>query len=795
MHRLRPIVGPVRSALGQNVGPIARPSSCRIALAGSPPLLLLLLPQRRYYASRPTTVQPQIQRQSEDVGRSTPTTVEFEPETYQEKTPAAAAAAVASSSSTTAVAPGLAEGKAAMLAEDTSATMTAPTLVERLKSRYDRPLTLSRGPHQAIELPTFRDGHRAITAFELKRDLERWGRAIIGALAFATSVWVGFFVFCENFGLAAPAALWEDDVAANDHDKGWGWALENDDWTGGRSGGTSSALPLEARRQLHMAWFALFWPLGSTEAELHEQMVQDANEAESGERSLFSRIREVLGADSQETLGGLLTDGQRQLTLLPPIAIAEAYVRSAIEETLADKSTTVWLPPALVSDDLPLPPAALHRPRIDRPASTVGITLLIRHAVLLEQMATDESLERARALFERVLRAINGFKGAETLEAQLARRLGDLGRATGDPRADAWLRWGVERVTGYRPTDDDDGSLAALQASRGTPSQRHSWWPLSWASAKAAKDAPPADNALSAADASSSSSSSIAALLALRRTESIPPARQRALLSLVASLSAVQSRPDTLTAARETQSAALDFIAAATVRLPDPASMSAVASRQLHQLALERYRALFSTHLAEVLYVSDLAAAGGRTTASLLDSAFQQAVAVADALAPPPPPPPPSSEADGISSPPSFPLPMLTTVVEGQAHPLARSPTVPPFAPTRQPGVLERPAADLLSNARRTAATAANLLAFLALRPKLPGGQPTYQDLVEAKGLCTAALTLVGPLPPVAESGDRVVVISPSTGEEESVDQQSADWQKYYARLRTITNQLREVAS
>jgi hypothetical protein len=80
-----------------------------------------------------------------------------------------------------------------------------------------------------VQPPTFVEGHRAITAFELKRDFKLHGLAVALSIGLAVGGWRGFRVSCEHSGLAAPASLWEDDATADDGGGwGWGWALEND---------------------------------------------------------------------------------------------------------------------------------------------------------------------------------------------------------------------------------------------------------------------------------------------------------------------------------------------------------------------------------------------------------------------------------------------------------------------------------------------------------------------------------------------------------------------------------------
>jgi len=60
-----------------------------------------------------------------------------------------------------------------------------------LRGRYDRPLTLSRGPHMDVQPPTFVEGHRAITAFELKRDFKLHGLAVALSIGLAVGDWTG----------------------------------------------------------------------------------------------------------------------------------------------------------------------------------------------------------------------------------------------------------------------------------------------------------------------------------------------------------------------------------------------------------------------------------------------------------------------------------------------------------------------------------------------------------------------------------------------------------------------------
>lgn len=629
--------------------------------------------------------------------------------------------------------------------EDVSALVK---LARRLRQRYDPlDIQLSVGPHEDRPLEKWRSKFTFAGAREdVKRDLKP---IVIVVLAIGLGYGVYFYgshALIENVGMGAPASLWELDLGPETEKRWWGWELENDDWTGSLEGGTDPRLPRQVREGLRYAWLALFWPLGLTEQDVRDQIEQDQLQAENGP-TLLKTIKTAIHWDSSEFSSATAASLE---TELPTSALAEHYVREAIERAVMTNGLDLRLPPALPLEPLPLPSSILQSPRRQRPTDTTGIALVIRHAALLESVGSEETLIKAQKLFERVLRAVDGWKGAETLEAQLARRIGDLGKLNGDPRAEEWLRWGLERLTG-------DGGRPEI----GKKSDSLLGWLWSWTR----NTTPPS----SVADSkpSASTSTPISTVVSLKTAQDLPPSRQRALLSLVASISAAQSRPTTLDEAQRTQLAALDFVSPAISAEAREAN-STSPEANLHVLALRRYQALFYVHLAEVLYASVLKDRACLTPANLLQKAFDEAASVSASLANP--------SLSSTSLPTFF----------ANKRPLPSEPSGP-YSHLLKPTVLDQPAKDLLVHSRRTAASAANLLGFLALAEASSSAATATADALEsARKHYAAAMTYVGS-PPPANEGQKVGSIG---GKEEEVHQQSDEWTRYYQSYRSVCARL-----
>lgn len=628
--------------------------------------------------------------------------------------------------------------------EDVSALVK---LARRLRQRYDPPeIQLSVGPHENRPLEKWRSKFTFAGAREdVKRDLKPIVIVVLAIGLGYGAYFYGAHALIENVGMGAPASLWELDVGETEK-RWWGWELENDDWTGSLEGGTDPRLPRQVREGLRYAWLATFWPLGLTEQDVRDQIEQDRLQAENGP-TLLKKIKTAIHWDSSEFSSATAASLE---TELPTSALAEHYVREAIERAVMTNGLDLRLPPALPLETLPLPSSILQSPRRQRPTDTTGVALVIRHAALLESVGSEETLNKAQKLFERVLRAVDGWKGAETLEAQLARRIGDLGKLNGDPRAEEWLRWGLERLTGGGGGQEIGKKSDSL---------------LGWLWMWTRNTTPP--SSIADSTPSASASTPISTVVSLKTAQDLPPSRQRALLSLVASISAAQSRPTTLDEAQRTQLAALDFVSPAISAAAREAN-STSPEANLHVLALRRYQALFSVHLAEVLYASVLKDHACLTPANLLQKAFDEAASVSASLADP-----------SLSS---TSLPTFSA----NKRPLPSEPSGP-YSHLLKPAVLDQPAKDLLVYSRRTAASAANLLGFLALAEASSSDATATADALEsARKHYAAAMTYVGS-PPPANEGQKVVSIG---GKEEEAHQQSDEWTRYYQSYRSVCARL-----
>lgn len=607
------------------------------------------------------------------------------------------------------------------VSETKSLASAEPKLPASISSA--QPTSLTSGPHEDLPLPYLNEGGMSSSKKVIVNDLVYMSKAsfalasvivILGGMGF-----VGFRYYIESVRMKAPASLFEVDQTVSEAAT-WGWELENDDWTGGLAGGTSSVLPGEARRSLRAAYSIMNLGLGIEEERL-KTAEEEYNQTQVG-NSFTSNIKGMIQIDKElaarrPSSTSFLNQGEN--------AMAEAHILMAIAKSREVEG--VWYPPPL-DPTLDFPSVTLSSPRAPKPENSIGLVLLLRHANILERAATDHTLRAAREMYERVLRSVNGVQGAETLEAQLARKIGDLGKMVGDPQAKMWVCWGLQRLVSYQPPISSAfvEKLAAPPTSISSPS----WW----SKTKRAPSSASQETSLSAV----SEEPSVEDVLAQASSASLPPSRVRALLALLTSLSSLQSQPSTLAEAQQTQTAALSYINShlATPSSNIPNASFSYPPEQVHTLTLQLYQALFSVHLAEVLYASrpksstpETQQTHLETSLTWLNAAFLKASSISSILTAPPrsrlpthlpfPPPPPG----GLPDEPSFQY--------------------------NDPAVLGPPSKALLLSARKVAGSAANLLGVLTLRQT---GDKSANSLSEAKGYFKAAMTYEGRAPPEDES-------------------------------------------
>lgn len=522
----------------------------------------------------------------------------------------------------------------------------------------------------------------------MKEHSEEFGRQIRTLLKLTTALSAFLVVvagcgfasmqfYMEHEGMGSPASLWEAIDAQGDDV--FGWELENEDWTGGLVGGTSSALSGEVRRALRGAWSTKTWGTDIDPEEVLSAMT--GKERPNTPDSLKGMIGLIV---EEAEIGDAVSRSQ---------TISLAYLDHALRLAAEDG---VAFPPEEPNSRqaLSLPALSHATPRRPRPSYELGIALLLRRANILEQRASRSDLHNARLLYGRILRAVFDVEGAETLEAKLARKLGDIGCQLSDPDAENWFHWGIARLVGAGDIKDSVAFNPELPTSS-TGSHR-SPSPLG------------------------GSHLDIVHLLSLKAPADLPPPRLRALLSLLTSLSVAQARPKTLSSALETQLASLNFIEAALassdLSSPDPSQPPSPA-RHLHNLSLQLTQATISSHFAEVLYATrprtDEALERQQADQAIqwLQSTLTRSASVIHLI----------STAPNTPMPSSFPIPAAETKI----------PTEPSHR-IRSIQTLKQPATTILWAARKVAASSANLLALLLTRTTSTATLPYTPEQLKA---------------------------------------------------------------
>ncbi|CED82982.1 hypothetical protein [Phaffia rhodozyma] len=657
------------------------------------------------------------------------------------------------------------------------------------------PTSLTSGPHEELPLPYINEGGFSSSKPQIARDLmsvSKFTVVFAMSMIFFSGVWfVGYVYYLEKIKLNAPASLWELDKTMSQAAE-WGWELENDDWTGGVAGGTSPELGWDTRRALLSAWAAITWGI-------KPQAVQDTDftgEGEEHESSAFAgAFKGMIQAekDNFHRSFGRMPDEFNQ----GEHAVAEMYVLLAIKQS--ETMPGVWFPPPLdhsIDNDLPpeVQPVSIRRPR---PENTIGLVLTLRHAQVLERAIAPKALRAAKELYRRVLHVVDGVQGAETLEAQLARKIADLGKLTGVPEeeSESWLRWGIHRLVGIHPTIapiDKISEELIVSGSTAVPANSPWWKRLSILSSHNAASVEPTASL-------SIPNPSIDEILSLASQACLPPSRTRALLALLLSLSSLQSNPATLNQAQCTQTSVLSFLSDTLAALPVSVSAGAFAypPQQLYHLNLKLYQALFSIHLAEVMYASRSTADEVKNredklelTIRWLDAAFLQASSLAFILTSPPrstlpptlpflPPPPSTSSNTSENS-------ILAATLAGVGNNTRQPglPEEPSFQFTDNP-VLRSPSSALLISSRKAAASAANLLGVLLLREP---GDLTVSRLEKVRRYLEAAMAYEGKPPPLDES-------DLGLGGKDVIDDVEAGgvWSKYYTSWQAIRQMEKEM--
>ncbi|KAL1405061.1 hypothetical protein Q8F55_008684 [Vanrija albida] len=409
---------------------------------------------------------------------------------------------------------------------------------------------------------------------------------VLGGLtlsAVALASYEGAHLYVEHVALAAPSRSPDDEA--------YGWADENQAWTGGLRGGTDPALGFRARHALRAAWITWEWGAGDAAST-----IANAAGHYAGNHSIHPEIRRR-GAPGSGAVN----------TVDRGYALADEYIDAAIA---AARRRGFAFPPELDAARAPGPPAdtpfavpAAHA------AHPTALDLLMLKAGILERIGTRDAVSHAREVYETVLAARLGEAHAAPVPKarimRLAHKLGDLAQRGGDAaEAEAWWAWGLERAGLHLP--DIKAGVGAPAASGG----RSWWWPFGSAPAPA-----PATPSTPATPAHTT----------------LPPPVLRAATNLLISASAADAQtatPAGLAAAASVQALALSL-------LPHPKSVAIPATSTgptvLQETWEQQRAALVTLHKASVAHARADRAADPLELAS---SAADAAEAVLSTLTP-----------------------------------------------------------------------------------------------------------------------------------------------------------------
>lgn len=399
--------------------------------------------------------------------------------------------------------------------------------------------------------------------------------AVVGLTAYE-----GTHLYVEHVILATPSRSADDEA--------YGWADENQPWTGGQRGGTDPALGFRARHALRAAWIAWEWGAGNTASTIAKAAGHYA-----GNNSIHPQIR------GPSTPTGSLNTVDRGYQL------ADEYIEAAIA---AARRRGFTFPPEL-DPTRPAGPPAIN-PHGDlvpsSHADATALDLLMLKAGILERIGTRDAVSHAREVYEQILSARLGEKHdlpvPKARVMRLAHKLGDLAQRHGDvAEAEAWWAWGLARAG----LDLPQIKAGVVPASNGGSW----WWPFGGSKTPATSEAGPHHP--------------------LHTT--LPPPVLRAATNLLISASAADAQtatPAGLDAAAAVQALALSL-------LPHPKSVAIPATSTgptvLQETWKQQRAALVTLHKASVSHARKDASADPLELAS---SAADAAEAVLSTLTP-----------------------------------------------------------------------------------------------------------------------------------------------------------------
>ncbi|KAJ9102570.1 hypothetical protein QFC21_002971 [Naganishia friedmannii] len=469
----------------------------------------------------------------------------------------------------------------------------------------------------------------------------------------------------------APATRHRDYLTPEDSDF-YAWAEENDSWTGGSHGGTSSLLGFSARHALRSAWICQTWGQGITGASIARDGTSDL----AGGRTQV--MKGMIGSAERtrtDRAAAALNAGVNMVD--PGYEMAEIYITKAIAD--AKKRGIVF--PEELSVNRETYPSTTRLQTSEEPSaaeslapSRIAIDILLRHAEIHERIATPAALYKSQQLYERVLRSvlpnhtttlltslqnenskvprqafIDAVRESEVL--RLAKKLGDVNARIGDDTAaHGWWTWGLRRAglehassslaTMVNHSSDNPG-IARVLENAAKPGWFDGWFgkrPRAEEveaqgvvnSAPRIRDLAPSesmDRTLKANMTLITNASAATSEATLPSTfATFPPPLQRSVISLLECYSTHLAITGDLSGAHLYQTIGLDIASAAMATTSRSRQSSAPAA--LHSLWLQQRTALLTLHKAEVEYASRAKGHEVTETLSLLGEANGRAEGV-----------------------------------------------------------------------------------------------------------------------------------------------------------------------
>ncbi|KIY32005.1 hypothetical protein I305_05644 [Cryptococcus gattii E566] len=437
--------------------------------------------------------------------------------------------------------------------------ITRPAAIPLSRSVSNLPRTPFSPPENLTDTTT-EYSHSTLYAFSyVSRTIKYVLYSLLAIGGISVAAFEGVHLYVEKVCLAAPSREDTDE---------YGWAGENQGWTGGPRGGTDPRLGMKARHALRGAWICQEWGAGSSGAV--ERSVHT-----SAFHPDFVAARSMISVPSESDEGAA---SRGRLRVDRGYELADEYVDLAIKE--ARKKGLVF-PPTLPGARPAGPPTekqTSHAPQGD-PAA---MDLLLLKAGMLERINTIDSLSHAKDLYEQVLCSLDSSMGDEVGPGgrarvmRLAGKVGDLcARTGGRNEAMQWWGWGLEKA-GVDVHAHGQTSQIVQQVKQDV---KKGWF------GKSAAASTPAPVTI--------------ASTAITTSPALPPPVLRATISLLTSASAQLATTSSLPAASSLQSLALSYLSNPLLQTQDSFASPSAA---LHTAWLIHRTSLLKLHLSSVLY-------------------------------------------------------------------------------------------------------------------------------------------------------------------------------------------------